>query len=703
MFVGLSSGFDAGAVALSLFARHAAPCAALGRATAGQAQQPGHAKCSRARCRHYLLSILGHEDADVLRRRAIFAAADAEAMILPLRTEDLMRERRFLRRAAEDLHYMATRFTHQSSVLGDPASAGLSALCREARSLGALAYISGTGADEIISDYGHGGVRIFQQSSFGGFFPEDLASVFPWQNVFLGTQRDYLSKEESVAGAHGLEGRYPFLDPQVVQEFLWLQPSLKNGEYKGALRHLLQNEQYPIAEGKQGFNPQVSPAYQYMGLAASSSLHLGGSAVGTLPVQRCATPRVRGARRVCPHGAHSALRPTSIDAGTRAVTDSPSPGALGSNCAVECRRGWTLVLNTLVCTASGQWAGAARCKPTLRKKSARAAKQLPGRGPDDFEVVTVATADFLSGPRASRLWKLWNALPAKVRLLGHEYRGPWAAPQKVQWLHEYLHEEVHMHGHADKIVLFLDAGDIAFWPGCGRDLINTFLRLDADIVFGAELGLFPDRLLHEYSNNETLRRLWRQAVPVDLLTLDWTRLGVGPGQSCANCPEAAGYMFLNSGVFMGRASNLLAMTTEIGRSFAPHGMYDITKCHEDRVKAQTFCSDQFFYTGYFLASLEGRTGMKVVLDYRAELALNLHGLRADLFTKSEGVPVFKPYQQRVCLGHGSGGAFGEQLLWYLEEGLKLGVDPAAAYDPAEALAWNALQMQQRAEAWAALS
>ena len=30
-------------------------------------------------------------------------------------------------------------------------------------------------------------------------------------------------KEELVAGVHGIEGRYPFLDPKVVQEYLWLK------------------------------------------------------------------------------------------------------------------------------------------------------------------------------------------------------------------------------------------------------------------------------------------------------------------------------------------------------------------------------------------------------------------------------------------------------------------------------------------------
>jgi hypothetical protein len=51
----------------------------------------------------------------------------------------------------------------------------------------------------------------------------------------MGTQRDYLMKEELVAGTHGVEGRYPFLDTQVVQEYLWLKDEVKNTKYKWVL------------------------------------------------------------------------------------------------------------------------------------------------------------------------------------------------------------------------------------------------------------------------------------------------------------------------------------------------------------------------------------------------------------------------------------------------------------------------------------
>ena len=42
-----------------------------------------------------------------------------------------------------------------------------------------------------------------------------------------------------MAGAFGIETRYPFLDKAVVQEFLSLAPELKNGKYKSVLRNLL--------------------------------------------------------------------------------------------------------------------------------------------------------------------------------------------------------------------------------------------------------------------------------------------------------------------------------------------------------------------------------------------------------------------------------------------------------------------------------
>eukprot|EP00966_Prymnesium_polylepis_P156149 3607659-Prymnesium_polylepis.2 len=59
------------------------------------------------------------------------------------------------------------------------------------------------------------GVKLFPHSCFAGVFPANLSDIFPWCSFYKGSQRAYLMKEELTAGAHGVEGRYPFLDPKV--------------------------------------------------------------------------------------------------------------------------------------------------------------------------------------------------------------------------------------------------------------------------------------------------------------------------------------------------------------------------------------------------------------------------------------------------------------------------------------------------------
>ena len=62
-------------------------------------------------------------------------------------------------------------------------------------------------------------------------------------------------KEETVSGTWGVEGRYPFLDKQVVQEFLWLSNDLKNKHYKSVIHNYLTSNNYPFEENqKVGFN-----------------------------------------------------------------------------------------------------------------------------------------------------------------------------------------------------------------------------------------------------------------------------------------------------------------------------------------------------------------------------------------------------------------------------------------------------------------
>ncbi|CAK9032158.1 Asparagine synthetase [glutamine-hydrolyzing] 1 (Glutamine-dependent asparagine synthetase 1) [Durusdinium trenchii] len=227
MFIGLSSGYDSGAI---------------------------HVALVQERTGHFAYTVFSTEDMKILQERIAWAGNWTETNVIVLSGPDLEREAQRLAEQCEPFHYRASR-GQEFLVSEDPASSGLSFIMQEVRRRGILVYLSGTGADEIISDYGHGGKKIFPHSNFGGFFPDDLRELFPWEAFFLGTQRDYLMKEELVAGVHGVEARYPFLDRMVVQEFLWLSPTVKNAKYKAPVHDWLERYNYPFRSGeKVGFN-----------------------------------------------------------------------------------------------------------------------------------------------------------------------------------------------------------------------------------------------------------------------------------------------------------------------------------------------------------------------------------------------------------------------------------------------------------------
>jgi asparagine synthetase B (glutamine-hydrolysing) len=113
---------------------------------------------------------------------------------------------------------------------------------------------SGIGADEVMAhnsyySCGYGNVN---------YFPENLNNIFPWPNFFTGSMENYLKGDEYVGGSFSYETRYPFCDRDMIQEFLWLKPELKNNykgsNYKPALSAYLDKENFPYHLKKYGFN-----------------------------------------------------------------------------------------------------------------------------------------------------------------------------------------------------------------------------------------------------------------------------------------------------------------------------------------------------------------------------------------------------------------------------------------------------------------
>jgi asparagine synthase (glutamine-hydrolysing) len=223
MFIGLSSGFDSGAIAAEL---------------------------EKQKVNYKAYSITNYENKQILDAR-LNLISNKEPFVL--NSEEFKKYKKELRNHCENFKYKDAFFDY--NIKKDQASMGLAAICSRAKQDNRRIYFSGQGADEIISDYGFRGKKIYKHSTIAGLFPANLKDIFPWHNFWNGTQVQYLNKEEYVAGHFGIETRYPFLDKSLVQEFLWLSADLKNSKYKSCLDEYLKINNFPYQPSeKRGFH-----------------------------------------------------------------------------------------------------------------------------------------------------------------------------------------------------------------------------------------------------------------------------------------------------------------------------------------------------------------------------------------------------------------------------------------------------------------
>lgn len=214
-FIGLSSGYDSGTIASILRDKD---------------------------FKSY--SIIASENKEIIRQRAIILKD-----IQIIADFDIKKQEENLK-DAEDFNY-AIRYDdriHTGSYKNDYAAKALSHICELANKEGRKVYLSGAGADEIMSDYS----LIPNQSEFKGVYPNELKE---WSNFTQSCQYSYLGKEECVGGRWNIETRYPFLDKDLVQEFLWLIPELKNKNYKAPLFEYLTRSDFPFQKNEKiGFS-----------------------------------------------------------------------------------------------------------------------------------------------------------------------------------------------------------------------------------------------------------------------------------------------------------------------------------------------------------------------------------------------------------------------------------------------------------------
>ena len=116
--------------------------------------------------------------------------------------------------------------------------------------------LGGEGGDDIYSDYGHAGKHLRTWSKFGGLFPKNLHTVWPWHENSM--WKEFYNRTEISAGFWGIEARSPLMCSDLVQSWLNTTHTLKNKEYKGWMSQYMQNHNYPFAHikdfPKQGYN-----------------------------------------------------------------------------------------------------------------------------------------------------------------------------------------------------------------------------------------------------------------------------------------------------------------------------------------------------------------------------------------------------------------------------------------------------------------
>jgi asparagine synthetase B (glutamine-hydrolysing) len=223
IFIGLSSGYDSGLIFNELIKNN---------------------------IDFYSYTLLGTENENIISER--LKINDKNHLSIIKNNHDYIFSNLIIKNRTELFKYTiksdSTSHTDYISLHQDEGSNNFATICKQAQKNKCKICLSGTGSDEIISDYGFNGEKFYPHSNFGGKFPDDLSKIFPWGSFYNSTLESYVAKEEYVGGAFGIEMRYPFLDKDVVQEFLWLHQDFKNKEYKAPIDYYFTKNNFPYSK-----------------------------------------------------------------------------------------------------------------------------------------------------------------------------------------------------------------------------------------------------------------------------------------------------------------------------------------------------------------------------------------------------------------------------------------------------------------------
>ena len=192
------------------------------------------------------------EDKKILDKRLFYLKKNKKIKINEVKVTDKLakKERKFLKKKAPYFNVNTHYRPYFSDDFRDiPGMIALSLICKLSRKDKNLIQLSGQGADEIISDYYHPSTNSKRSTIKGNW--SNVRK--PWPNFYGRWNKINLGVTERIAGANGIETRYPFLDYNVVQSYLFLPAELKSIAYKAPINFMLKKFNFPSSYIKQGF------------------------------------------------------------------------------------------------------------------------------------------------------------------------------------------------------------------------------------------------------------------------------------------------------------------------------------------------------------------------------------------------------------------------------------------------------------------
>ena len=131
---------------------------------------------------YYTYTIIGKETKDIIDKRIEINKKKSclEAYIVDIDKKKFDTYKDYIVKNTDEFYFsVSPNRENYMKLSDDDAAIGMGIICDRASLSKHRIYLSGQGADEIISDYAMKGKFVYSNSNFNGVFPENLEEIFP--------------------------------------------------------------------------------------------------------------------------------------------------------------------------------------------------------------------------------------------------------------------------------------------------------------------------------------------------------------------------------------------------------------------------------------------------------------------------------------------------------------------------------------------